>query len=84
MQHQPEPRETVAQVGEEALGLLAIARSPRRVVGETDDDDRAARLPLPPFATALDGSCVMKSSVGVSPSPIRRSRQSFATRPPTA
>jgi hypothetical protein len=48
MQRQPEPREAVAQFGEESVGVPAMLESDDEVVGETDDDDIAARLPPPP------------------------------------
>jgi hypothetical protein len=48
MQRQPEPREAVAQFGEEPFGVPATLESDDEIVRETHDDHVAARLPPPP------------------------------------
>jgi len=48
VQRQLEPREALAQLGEEAFGFRPMLEAQDEVIRETHDDDRAARLSLSP------------------------------------
>ena len=48
MQRQPEPREALAQVGEEAVGFRAMLESDDEIIGEAHHDHVAVRLPRSP------------------------------------
>ena len=46
MQRQPEPRESLAQVGEKLLGVVSMLEAHDEVIGKAHDDHVAVRLPL--------------------------------------
>jgi hypothetical protein len=49
MQFQPEPREALAEAGEEPLGVLTVLEARQEVVGEPHEDNIPARPAASPM-----------------------------------